>query len=192
MGLLDWIYPKRCVGCGRTGRYVCGVCANTVQCKGHSLRYEGMVRKAIKEIKYRGSYDMIQELVYLWEQKVDMKVGNGVVTAVPMWAQKEKKRGFNQAVLVAREIAKRWELRYVELLVRTRDTKPMYGLDRTSRQKNVSNAFALIHKNQALSLKHERVILVDDVWTTGETMRECAKVLSKNGMNRVVFVTIAR
>ena len=134
---------------------------------------------------------MIQELVYLWEQKVDMKVGNGVVTAVPMWAQKEKKRGFNQAVLVAREIAKRWELRYVELLVRTRDTKPMYGLDRTSRQKNVSNAFALIHKNQALSLKHERVILVDDVWTTGETMRECAKVLSKNGMNRVVFVTIA-
>lgn len=135
---------------------------------------------------------MIQELVYLWEQKVDMKVGNGVVTAVPMWAQKEKKRGFNQAVLVAREIAKRWELRYVELLVRTRDTKPMYGLDRTSRQKNVSNAFALIHKNQALSLKHERVILVDDVWTTGETMRECAKVLSKNGMNRVVFVTIAR
>ena len=110
---------------------------------------------------------MIQELVYLWEQKVDMKVGNGVVTAVPMWAQKEKKRGFNQAVLVAREIAKRWELRYVELLVRTRDTKPMYGLDRTSRQKNVSNAFALIHKNQALSLKHERVILVDDdplVW----------------------------
>lgn len=161
----------------------------------NSLRYEGVVRKMLKEIKYRGSYDMVKELVDLWERKTRYTIGvapNTLVTAVPMWGPKKKKRGFNQAELIARELAKRWDLEYRELLIRTRETQPMYGLDREQRRINIHNAFAIITNNQIPITKLKSVILVDDVWTTGSTIEECEKLLINSGIEKVIKTVIAR
>ena len=163
---------------------------------GESLRYQGVVRKAIKEVKFRGSHDIIKELVVIWNPYFSERYrefrDQVIVSAVPMWWQKERVRGFNQAALIAKLVALEWRVAYGELLMRTRDTKPMYGLDRKNREKNVSNAFALNTKIQRSHNKHRVVILIDDVWTSGATMRECARVLRGNGVAEVRTITLAR
>jgi len=162
------------------------------------LRYSGVVRKIIKAIKYRGSYDMVAELVGIWNlQRLD---GEWIITAVPMWEPKRKLRGFNQAELIARMVAKRWGMEYRELLTRTRETMPMYGLKREERIENVGGAFEVNHKSQTrLAARQvlqfsnvQRIVLVDDVWTSGATMSECVRVLYQAGAGRVVMVSVAR
>lgn len=191
MSLVDWIYPRKCVGCGVRGEYVCKECERVVDVRGGSLRYSRVVRKLIKEIKYRGTWDMVKALVNLWEKRVGMRGERGIVTCVPMWEPKRKLRGYNQAELIARELAKRWGTPYKELLVRTRETKPMYGLDRKIRKLNVQNAFSITTNNQGSIINNSTVILVDDVWTSGATMNECARILSQAGWRKIIQLAIA-
>lgn len=192
MSILDWIYPKRCVGCRTSGLYICHNCRAQVLVNSQSLAYEGVVRQVIKEIKYRGSYAMASELVELWVDKCSGSTrqldSDTVVTAVPMWGPKQKKRGFNQAEVVARELARSLRLEYQDLLIRTRSTRPMYGLTRGERFDNVRGAFEL---KRGVSLP-SKVVLVDDVWTSGATMRECELVLKKGGTKLLQKVAIAR
>jgi len=194
MGILDWLYPKRCVGCGREGSYICAKCREGIGVRGGGLCYEGVVRKVIKEIKYRGSYDMVEELVGIWEDKCSVTVtpchDNVVVTSVPMWEQKKRVRGFNQAELIARAIAKRWRLPYQEMLVRERETRAMYGLKRKDRRENVRGAFGI--NNQCHSDTVSRAILVDDVWTSGATLEECSNVLRDAGVKMIRKLALAR
>lgn len=197
---------------------MCTRCEKGIKRFGESLRYRGVVRKLIKEIKFRGSYDMVAELVTLWiretqrTQKPENRIARisdyigWVVTAVPMYGPKKKKRGFNQAELIARYLAKKWELPYVEMLQRVRETAPMYGLGINERAENVASAFRVIipptsfgklrttegHGNNQSSIIKQKVILVDDVWTTGATARECVKVLKETGVEEVKIVAICR
>lgn len=191
MSIVDWIFPKYCAGCGREGKYICDKCAKSVRMRGETLAYEGNVRKIIKEIKFRGSYEMIKELIDLWEIKTGVwKIEGGVVAAVPMWGLKKRIRGFNQAELIARELARRWKVQYVELLARIRETKPMYGLNKQERKENVKGAFQINIPNTDVINIH-KCILVDDIWTTGSTLRECEKVLIHAGIKQVIKVVIA-
>lgn len=179
------------MGCGREGAYVCGECERGIEVREESLHYEGVVRKLIKEIKYRGSWDMVAELVGLWEKMVKARVGRGVVTSVPMWEPKKKLRGFNQAELIARELAKRWGGEYQELLRRERETRPMYGLSKRERVGNVRGAFAMSKQHTDNGIEWGTVILVDDVRTSGATMNECARVLTRAGWKEVRQLAIA-
>lgn len=114
-----------------------------------------------------------------------------VVTAVPMFVQKERARGFNQANRVAKLLAKSSQAPLFELLERVRPTKPMYGLTKHERQENIAGVFRL--KDHHINIpKRQKIILVDDVWTTGATMRECAGVLKKAGVGKVWGVVLAR
>ena len=190
MGIVDWIYPKRCVGCGEEGSFVCKNCRQTIEVKGNGLAYEGVVRKLLKEIKYRGTHAMIGELVDIWIEKLGGMEEEGVVTSVPMWRKKRRERGFNQAELIARELAMRLNKEYIETLRRVRSTKPMYGLTRKERRANVSGAFEV--NGEVYKFNNRQIILVDDVWTTGATCRECERVLRVAGVLRVKIITMAR
>ncbi|MEI6690674.1 MAG: phosphoribosyltransferase family protein [bacterium] len=193
MDIFGVLYPKKCVGCGVVGKYMCPICKSKIILFGQSLKYEGVVRKLIKEIKYRGSYDMVNELVEMWldnNSALRKWEDDWIVTSVPMYTTKKKMRGYNQAEIIARSLAKRWNLEYRELLVRNRETTPMYGLSIDDRSNNVRGAFEI---NKSLGLIDvQRVILVDDVWTTGATMKECCKVLEKYGVKKVQIVAISR
>jgi len=111
------------------------------------------------------------------------QIEESMVTSVPMWKQKERERGFNQAKILAQLLGNN-----VDLLERVRETKAMFGLSKNDRQININGAFRVVTKDQILG----RVIVVDDVWTTGATMRECVKVLKKAGVGEVWGVTLAR
>lgn len=185
MAILDWIYPKKCLECGEIGRYICPRCQGGIQRKGESLKYTGVVRKVIKEIKYRGSYDLVHELVELWAPR--RPAGDVLVTSVPMWAGKKRVRGYNQAELIAREVARIWGVGYQELLVRNRETKPMYGLDKSARIENIRGAFTA----KSRIFTNNTIVMIDDVWTSGATILECARLLKQSGVQKIILLALA-
>lgn len=212
MSLVDWIYPIICVGCRREGKYICGDCLKKLvvpeaicpmcckpsldgwthpRCKQRQgmerlivgLPYRGMVQQCLKNVKYKSAWEVIK---FLYELCHFEDIGDGVITSVPMWGAKEKERGFNQARILAEMIGNN-----VDLLQRARETKPMFGLKKKERQENIEGAFAPSKKLLAKGQWHSRIILVDDVWTTGATMRECARALKMAGAKEIWGVALA-
>jgi len=157
--------------------------------------YRGLIQKALKSVKYRGSWDVLRELVdMLWDEiGSDLKSvdDSWIVVGVPMYVRKRKDRGFNQAEKLGRMIAERLDIQYVELLIRTKETKSQYGLGRRERAKNMEGVFR-VDNDVDIQDKKLSVVLVDDVLTTGVTLRECCGVLKKNGIRSVYGVCVGR
>ena len=130
-------------------------------------------------MKYKSAWEIVSFLFGL----VKWEMGEGIITSVPMWREKERGRGFNQAKILAELMGNN-----VDLLERVRETKAQYGLNKEERAENIKNSFRVISNNQI----SKRLILVDDVWTTGSTMRECTKVLKRVGAGEVWGLTLAR
>lgn len=222
MGIVDWLYPRYCAGCGTNGAYICSSCIEALvtpppicpQCCMPSLDgfaharctkslgidrlnvglpYRGCVQKLLKQVKYKSAWDVLSDLSDIWCVRmtlVELLPEKCIVTSVPMYARKERERGFNQAEIFAQKVSVRFSLHYSPLLVRTRQTQPMFGLDKKERHSNISGAFAAAA--EARRLDGMTVLLADDVWTTGSTIRECAKVLKRRGASCVWAATIAR
>lgn len=125
-------------------------------------------------------------------QNQDLGSSKTVITSVPMWGPKERSRGFNQAEIVAELVAKNYKVTNLVILERIKETKPMFGLKKKERRENIEGAFRLNPKSQILQFSNSRIILVDDVWTTGATMRECARVLKLAGALEVWGVALAK
>lgn len=218
MSILDIVFPRICVGCGREGEYICIMCrlklvrpepicpmcgklsldgkthARCIAREGMEglwvgLPYKGMVQQCLKKVKYKSAWEIIGFLYGLC-QFDDLR--DWVITSVPMWGEKERERGFNQADIVARLVAEKNKVPYLVTMERTRETRPMFGLKKKERRENVEGAFEISKQLTANSLQQKRVILVDDVWTTGATMRECTRVLKEVGAGEVWGLTLAR
>ena len=151
------------------------------------LPYKGLVQQCLKKVKYKSAWEIV-EFLFVRGMFEDVE---GVVTSVPMWGPKQRVRGFNQAEILAKLIAEKNKVTNLVLLERVRETKPMFGLKKTERQKNIQGAFRWIDKDRKVSIP-KQVILVDDVWTTGATMRECSLILKQEGVDSVIGVTLAR
>lgn len=216
MNILDVVFPKVCVGCAREGQYICENCRKKLivpepmcpmcckpslngwthpRCKRVDgmeglwvgLPYRGLVQDCLKKVKYRRAWEIIEYLYRLCE----FPEMEGAITSIPMWREKERERGFNQAEIVAQLLAKNYEIPHRVMLERIRETKPMFGLKKEERRENVEGAFKLMTQYTSVPIQ-QRVILVDDVWTTGATMRECARVLKKWGAGEVWGMALAR
>ena len=109
--------------------------------------------------------------------------------AMPMHWRKQWERGFNQARLLAEPVAKRYGLTITDHLRRTRYTKPQAGLNEAQRRNNLKNAFQVRRPEQVAG---RRVLLIDDVFTTGATLRAAAEVLKAAGAAHVAALTLAR
>ena len=114
-----------------------------------------------------------------------------MVIPVPLHAEREKARGFNQAALLARKLAdaSRLPLDNVSLIRTSHTERHRAGMDATDRRKTVDKAFQVVHP--AL-VRGESVLLVDDVFTTGATVSSCATVLKDAGATEVFVLTVAR
>ena len=120
---------------------------------------------------------------------------NSVLVPVPLDKNKLKSRGYNQSEELAKELSKVLQVPVVsDFLIKTKSTKPQMELKKEEREKNLLNAFTI--KSGGTSdvppLSNKKVFLVDDVYTTGSTMQECAKVLRNAGAKSVWGITIAR
>ena len=115
-----------------------------------------------------------------------------IVCAVPLHRWRLLKRGYNQAVLLANSVARPSGTPVIpDLLIRHRATPSQGGLSRSGRQRNVRNAFA-VHPRRRASVQGARIVIVDDVFTTGATLNECCRTLRKAGAARVDVLCAAR
>ncbi len=110
--------------------------------------------------------------------------------AIPLHPARLRSREFNQSLLLARQIGMSLSLPYfIDAMIRTRKTPPQVGLSRKERDENIKGAFEVTQPNK---IKEQRILLVDDVYTTGATLKEGAKTLMHAGAKEVFVATIAR
>ncbi|MCI2430666.1 ComF family protein [Candidatus Acetothermia bacterium] len=142
----------------------------------------------IKIFKYNGERALVPLLAgYLDEAGQSLRPLVEQITFVPMWPRDERERGFNQAELLARELGQLWGIPVVAALEKIKKTEPQASLPRSERQKNLENAFGLAKFTPCAS-----ILIVDDVCTTGATLRECGQVLKESGIESIYGLTLAR
>lgn len=183
VALVDLILPRRCAGCGTAGAWLCDDCragcdAEIVRCSGVRGRaagvFAGPLREAIHAFKYSGEHALANELGDLVARLVAADLAAGIlldaIVPVPLHRARVRQRGYDQALLLATRVAGSCGLPLIPALRRIRWERPQVDLDRTARLESVHGAFVGI----AASLAGLRVALVDDVTTTGATLRAAA------------------
>jgi len=200
--VLGVLFPRICFGCNKEGKYICEDCkiflgeASLIcpVCEKSSFtgqrhmhcstrygldglvgvwEYEGITKEALFKIKYWSNFDAISEFM------------ENAFEAM----KKEKRKGFNQAKVIVKAINKIMEKETTSLLMKNRDTLSQTHLNKEERIKNVKDCFSILPN---LSLMPRNLVLVDDVWTTGATMKECCKVLKKAGVQNIWGFTLFR
>ncbi|WP_419785091.1 ComF family protein [Pseudodesulfovibrio sp.] len=153
--------------------------------------YAGVLRDLILHFKFNGAYGNARLLGELARQAAELHLteqADGVIP-VPLHRRRLAWRGFNQSSELGRAVAKALDIPlWNHALTRTRYTQPQTTLDRNERQQNIKNAFAA--RNEIIDGK--RILLVDDVYTTGATLRECARTLRRAGATSVDVLVLAR
>ena len=155
--------------------------------------YEGPIRDLIHSFKYNQQTQLRYPLALLTLEGLGGFVTDHaphLIVPVPLHSSRLRQRGFNQAVLLGRTISRHLSLPILpDALIRTRRTEPQIELSSAERRVNVKGAFAV---GRADSVAGKRILLLDDVMTTGSTMDECAKELKKAGAEAVIAAAIAR
>ncbi len=218
---LDILFPAQCLGCRRGGAPLCASCLRTIErlpahvcgrC-GRPLRHPGrcaacanapsslvrmdavaystgVLRRAIHRLKYTGQMELAEPLgSLLADWWVVHFPPADLLVPVPLHPQRERERGFNQATLLARRLSQAARIPVVEHLARRqRDTRPQVGLNMHERAQNMAGAFVA----DAALAAGRRIVLVDDVCTTGATLEACAAALRAAGAAEVRGLTVAR
>lgn len=143
-------------------------------------------QQAILDFKFRGKPWLADALAA--ELLPVLPRTASLLVPVPLHANRLRERGYNQSALLAAALARRSGIPWAEALCRTRDTPHQTGLSRSERQKNLAGAF---RPAEGVSVSGQDILLVDDVFTTGATLEQCAKVLHAHGASRVTGVTLA-
>lgn len=174
----------------------CGPCLTTrppFDAARSAARFEGPVQALIHRFKYGGKVHLARPLGLLAAESLSDFVpagGADFIVPVPLHRRRLRERGFNQAQLLGRVLAKQWRIPLsVDNLRRIRWTEPQTGLAADDRRRNVRGAFRVADPSR---FRERRLLLVDDVYTTGGTVTECARALKAAGAGEVLAVTVAR
>jgi len=154
------------------------------------FRFNEILSKAIGDLKYRDQTFLAQKLARILAPKIKSEIDNcDVLCVVPLHLKKLRRRKFNQAALIAKKISTK---KFIpDLLWRLVDTVPQVMLKKKQRETNLKKVF-LVNKKYRDFLRGKKVVLLDDVMTTGATLESCAKALKKCGAKEVVVVVIAK
>jgi len=149
--------------------------------------------ESIQRLKYNlENYlaSSLGKLMSSFAREYIFNVTDFLIVPVPLHRRRLRERGFNQSLLLARVLASDLgnQLDYLSL-IRKRYTRAQTGLKREARRKNVKDAFSIIYPE---TVKDKKILLVDDVFTTGYTLNECARILKKSGATTVICLTLAR
>ncbi len=194
---LPLIRGSVCMKCGkpvdRIGAEYCPDCSSfrhAFDCGRAAFTYTGVMRESVFRIKYKGRREYLEYyggiLAGLFEERV-RRWNPEVLIPVPMYWKKKNRRGFNQAEVLAGELSRRWGIPLeTGVLSCCRDTAAQKSLGRKERHENLAGAFRLTKE----SLPWERVLLIDDVYTTGSTLDEAARLLRVGGAKKIYFLTL--
>ncbi len=214
--IFDLLFPKFCLSCQREGNYLCEDCQSTLgvlnthqKHQTHSpagglkdlyfaLPYQQpLIKNLIKLFKYQPFVKELGKpltsLIITHFQLIEKSTAdfvNFILVPVPLERKKLKWRGFNQAEEIGKELAKFFGISLLNnVLAKIKETPAQVELSEEERKENIRNAFSIKNGGQILGKK---ILLVDDVYTTGATIEECARVLKKAGAKEVIGIVIAR
>jgi len=195
---IQWVASPLCTCCGvlfasRDGAdRVCGACQADPppfsRARAAAL-YDGPVAQAITRFKFSRQLAFLPVMQHWLKRPLGLELvaAADLLAPVPLHPKRIKNRGFNQSLFLARAFPEAPVAR--EAVVRTRHTAPQVGLNPKQRQDNVKGAFAV---TDPARVKGKSVLLIDDLFTTGATAKECARVLRRAGARRVEVLTVAR
>jgi competence protein ComFC len=198
------LYPPQCIGCKRhVGSVMCQDCQSTLTPvppvieadsplseRRATAEFNGVIQQAIHELKYSGRRAYADALGQrLLTELLRSNWQPTLLVAIPLHSNRQRERGFNQSALLGSYLSMRTGIPFLSSAVRrVRDTRPQVGLKRQDRQQNVAGAF----EADAILVQGQSVIVIDDVYTTGATVRECASALLDAGASKVWALTVAR
>jgi ComF family protein len=189
--------------CQRCGMSLANITTPCVPCQRERFRldglrcvnlYQGALREAIHTLKYAGQKRLAEPLGLLLAQAfIAYGLRADSIVPLPLHAQRQQQRGYNQSVLLARVCANHLKLPCLEdLVIRQRATRAQVGLSVQERLQNVSGAFALAPNVKTRSLAGCRLLLIDDVCTTGASLEACAAPLYAAGVQEVWGLVLGR
>jgi len=209
---IDLLLPPACAGCGERGSILCDACIGTFRPPGSphdrfvapdpavviggqlavaiaAFGYAGRLRRVMHRLKYTGASRVAEPLASCAAPALHRLLsisGPAVLVPVPVSEARRRGRGFNQAALIARMLARRAQVAVAEPLARSRETQAQHRLNRAARARNLRGAFTARQPVPA------EVILVDDILTTGATLDACAELLMAAGARNVYGFAVAR
>jgi ComF family protein len=213
---LDLAFPAACSGCGREGEPLCSACRPALDARlelpggvpiglpadipAPLLQIEwcapfaGPVRAALHDLKYASEQRLAEPLgAAVARRWAKVGIGANLIVPVPVHAERERHRGYDQAALIAFVVGRHLRLPVDRALERARSTTAQFELGRDQRAANVHGAFRLRSgTHHAGTIRDKWILLVDDVVTTGSTLAACAAVLDASGALAVSAITVAR
>lgn len=205
---LDLIFPQKCLGCGRKNVPLCHNCLESIpllpltqqRVLAATSYQDEIIKKAVWLFKYRGVKTLAEPLADLlfrlladtdFYSKMKRTPSSFVIIPIPLSRKKIRKRGYNQSELLGNFLSDKLSVRICpNVLYKIKETPSQVEIkDREKRLKNVQGSFAV--KNPEL-IKDKTIILVDDITTTGATLKEATWVLKQAGAKKVIGVVVAK
>ena len=196
--ILDIIYPPKnsCIICESEFIGICPLCKSKIKRVKDNDRvisygyYNRVLKKLILEFKYNKNFVAGSILVdFLCEIIKKDNIDVDYIVFIPSSKKAMKDRGFNQCEYLAKEINKQLNISICKDIIKNKSIKEQKLLSREERYKNIKDAFSLISDK---NIRNKRLLLIDDVMTTGATLYECEKMLIKNGALSIKMLTVAK
>lgn len=195
-----WTGQKTCAKCGKilADDYASELCYdcrtfNHDFDKGFTcVQYGLLERGVLMDYKYRGKSYIGRKLGDVLYDRMELEdIDYDLIVPVPMHVKRQNSRGYNQAGIMASRMAQRKGVPCVpNMLERTRETAAMKGLSSFDRHENLKNAFEVSKKNH-YTISKKKILLIDDIYTTGSTLDSCSRVLRAEGADKVYVLTFA-
>ena len=207
---LDYFFPPICGMCGEINEnYICNNCYENIKkikkCVINEynnrnfskhlyiFRYEGIIRNKIIEYKFEDKgylYKMFAKIILSDKKTCNFIKKYDVIIPVPISKKRKKKRGYNQSELVANELAQKLNQDiWTDIIIKKKDNKPQSELNKLERIKNVEDIY---ERNKPIEVKNKKVLLLDDIYTTGSTVNEIARKLKQNQTQEIGVITLAK
>lgn len=207
---LDYFFPPICGMCGEINEnYICNNCYENIKkikkCVINEynnrnfskhlyiFRYEGIIRNKIIEYKFEDKgylYKMFAKIILSDKKTCNFIKKYDVIIPVPISKKRKKKREYNQSELVANELAQKLNQDiWTDIIIKKKDNKPQSELNKLERIKNVEDIYEI---NKPIEVKNKKVLLLDDIYTTGSTVNEIARKLKQNQTQEIGVITLAK
>ncbi len=205
--ILDTLFPIECVSCGKTGFFICDNCFSKIEIN----KVETFQNECISAVHVASSYHqkVLQNLIHFFKYQfiesigndlskiiikyylqIEIKLENPIIIPVPLHKNRLMERCFNQSEVLAKNFCNyfKYEIQK-DIVARKLNTKHQADLKKEDRIKNIHNAFYI--QNQEV-IKNRNILIIDDVYTTGSTVLEIAKLLRSYGANEICCLVIAK
>ena len=208
--IINYIFPNVCGICGKIDQdSLCPKCRLKIkqiispkiekmgnknfQYLAYLFKYSGIIREKIISYKFRDHsylYETFSKII-IKNKKICRFIKNyDIIISVPIHKKRFKQRGYNQSELIAREISKTLGIPVErDVLVKVKNNTAQSTLNRAERVKNTINVYSI---NNIPKIKNKKVLLIDDIYTTGSTANECSRMLKQAGIAEIAVLTIAK